>query len=60
MIPTDHYEKVAVGSVLDLTGYTCIDPDDANATINQYSAGSSVSEVTKSVQIGFEICQRAA
>ena len=42
------------------TGYTCIDPTDANAKINKYSTDASFGDRTISIWIGFEICQKAA
>ena len=42
------------------TGFTCIDPTDANAKINKYSTDASFGDRKISIWIGFEICQRAA
>ena len=42
------------------TGYTCIDPTDANAKINKYSTSASFGERTISIMIGYEICQKAS
>ena len=42
------------------SGFTCIDPTDANAIINKYSTGISFGDKATSIGIGFEICQKAA
>ena len=45
---------------MPVAGNTCIDPKDANAKINKYSTGVAFSDKSTSIQLGFEICQRAA